>query len=83
MTDRPTLEVFSQAQLAKAVHDALATDLPDGHRSAIIGTVDSEGVQVVIGVQRTLAAGTFRTEFIARHDWTGDTEVGARVLYSW
>jgi len=71
---------FSPAQLQQIVTETLPT-LEDGHTSAIIGTVDSEGAQVVARFKLTNNHWTVTAA--ARHQWTGEDRVGATVLLSW
>lgn len=77
------MTIFSQDQLAKAVA-AIPTDLPEEHTSAIVGTVDSTGAEVLVGFQKDAAGGTWQAQGAFRHDWsTNDNSVGARLIYSW
>lgn len=77
------VSIFSQAALDQLVEQAIPSDLPEGHNSAIVGTVDQEGAQVVIGFNRDAAGGTWEASGAFRHTWAGDNQVGARLIYSW
>lgn len=74
------LTIFSPDQLNALV--AALPQLPDGHKNAIVGTVDLTGAKVVAGFSlgpdnKLKFSGAFE------HDWTGDNKAGAQVLYSW
>ena len=73
--------LFSQDQLATAVAAALPL-VPDGHTNAVIGIVDAKGVQVIV----TMKLGDhdrWQATGYGRHEWTGDNQVGASLVYSW
>lgn len=75
---------FSRPELARQIAAALAdTPLPDGHDSAIIGGVDTTGAQIVLVAKISVKTGALKISGIARHEWSGDNQVGASVLYSW
>ena len=75
------MTMFSPDQLADAVAH-IPTDLPEGHSSAIVGTVDLTGAQVLVGFRKDTAHGTWEAQGAFRHDWTGDSSLGARFIYS-
>lgn len=75
------LLLFDQAALDKQIA-AVAPSIPEGHTSALIGTVDDQGVQAVISIERETAHGRFTAAGVLRHTWTGDNQVGARVIWS-
>lgn len=73
--------VFSPAQL-KAIVDQTMPTVPDGHTNALVGTVDQSGAQFLASFK--LGAGNKWTATgVARHQWTGENQVGASVVYSW
>lgn len=74
------LDIFSPAALDKIVADTLPT-LPEGHTRAIVGGVDQSGAQVV--AKFAFRDNKWQVEAAAKHDWSGDNEVGARVILSW
>jgi hypothetical protein len=78
----PPVSIFSPDQLQQIVNETIPTELPAGHRNAIVAGVDQTGASVVAGF--TLGAGdvwAFQGAF--RHEWTGENEVGARLIASW
>lgn len=72
--------VFSPAQL-KTIVDQTLPLVPAGRTNAVVGTVDKTGAQVLVTFkskdEKWLATG------VARHEWTGENEVGASLIYSW
>lgn len=77
------MTLFSQDQLDKLVADTIPADLPEGHTSAIVGTVDQTGAQVVIGFKKDAVGGTWQAQGAFEHTWAGDNQVGAKLIYSW
>ncbi len=73
--------VFSPAQL-QAIVDAGLVRVPDGHTNALVGTVDATGAQV-IATFKLGPSNNWDVTAAGRHEWTGDNEVGASVIYSW
>jgi len=75
--------ILSQAYLKQVAVETLAqADLPTGHTNAIVGTVDSTGAQVLASFK--LGADNHWTATgVAKHEWSGDNQVGASVVYSW
>lgn len=74
--------LFGPAQLKAIVQQGILDSVPAGKTNAIIGTVDNRGVQILVSVKlgdqdRWLVTGA------ARHDWQGDTQAGAAVVYAW
>lgn len=71
---------FSPSQL-KSIVDKTLTDIPEGHTNAIVGTIDSQGAQIVVAFktqdEHWVATGT------VKHDWSGDNIAAANVIYSW
>lgn len=72
--------LFSQSQLAQIVDETLP-QLPPSHTSAIIAGVDQRGVQVVARFQ--FQHDHWAVTAAARHEWTGENGVAAKVLLSW
>lgn len=72
--------VFSAEALARVVSESLPTDAKPGEK-VVIGTVDQHGAQVVAAFKSDSGAWEFMGA--ARHEWTGDNNVGAKVLYRW
>ncbi len=73
--------IFSTDDL-KSLADKALTTVPDGHSNAIVGTVDQSGAQVVV-IAKLGPSNNWDVTGAARHDWSGDNEVGASVIYSW
>jgi hypothetical protein len=78
------VSIFSQDQLKAVVDDTLkATAIPDGHKNAIVGTVDQDGAKA-IAVFKLGKNDNWLFQGAFTHDWaSGDNKVGASVLYSW
>lgn len=72
----PTL--FSDVALAKLVKDTIPADLTDRH--VVIGTVDQHGAQIVASFE---FKDRWELQAAARHEWKGDTVIGAKVLLHW
>lgn len=71
---------FSQDQLKKSVEKILPAD-PGVGEKVIVGTVDSTGVQVVAAFK--FKDGKWELQGAARHDWSGDNTLGAKVILRW
>jgi hypothetical protein len=71
--------VFSPTQLDSYVKDLGLDNLPDGHKSAVIGAIDQNGVKVGLIYNQ----GIFEAEAAFEHDWNGNNEIGAKILASW
>jgi hypothetical protein len=76
--------IFSPEQLNKIVAETLPTDAKPNEK-IVVGTVDQHGVQVVASFKNTVHSDGLNWELqaAARHDWTGDNSVGAKVLLRW
>ncbi len=77
--------IFSPAQLERLVRDQLPADAQPNEK-VVVGTVDRDGVQVVASFKnRGGDVGGLQWEFqaAARHDWSGDTQVGTKVILRW
>lgn len=75
-----SITIFSPSQLNAMV--ATIPPLPNGHRSAIVGTVDQAGAKVIAA----FSLGTdkqFQLSGAVEHDWNGDNKAGAQFLTSW
>ncbi len=57
------------------------SEIPPGKTFALVGFIDANGVEAA-AVMSTLG-GAIRGEAIFRHKWTGENEVGAKLLASW
>lgn len=82
MATTPAVTIFSPQQLQQIVSQTIPQNLPDGHKNAIVGTVDQDGAQVVAGFKlgqndHWEVTGAFR------HQWSGENEVGASIIASW
>lgn len=71
--------IFSPEELAQIVRDTLPP-APKGHRIVVVGTVDATGAPVVAGFRSTAGAWEFTAAY--HHDWTGEDDVSARVIYT-
>lgn len=78
------MAIFNTRQLERIVADVLRDNPAIGaHDNAIVGAVDSTGVQVVIAFSKDVARGRWTATAAGRHDWSGENSVGATVIYSW
>ena len=74
--------LFSAEQLAKAVA-SVEPLIPKEHtRGALVGTVDDSGAQVVV-MLRPGENGHWSANLVGRHEWSGDNQAGASLVYSW
>lgn len=75
------MNLFSPEQLNKIVAETLPApvDMPAGHRSAVVATVDQHGIDVVVGFQLT-GSGKWRLAGAYQHAWTGGDAVGAKLI---
>lgn len=72
--------IFSQEQLSKIIKETLPADAPVG-TSAVIGSVDQDGAQVVVSMQLKKH---WEIQGAARHDWdTGANSLGGKVAVRW
>jgi hypothetical protein len=71
--------MFSRAVLEKLVAESLPADAKPGEK-VVIGTIDQDGAQVVASFK---LKERWELQAAARHDWTGDTAVTAKVLLRW
>lgn len=74
--------MFSQDELAKIVNETLPTTLPNGRSSAIVGTVDKNGVGFVAKFDKDTTTGNWELQMAVRRDWNGNTNVGTKVIWS-
>lgn len=68
--------MFSQEALTRLVERTV----PAERTNAIIGTVDKDGVALVVKMQK---GDRWTVEAAFRRDWGGDLSAGAKVMYSW
>lgn len=52
----------------------------DGKTHSLIGSVDSQGVQVAVVMK---FADTWQVQGVVKHDWNGDNTVGAKLIGRW
>lgn len=71
-------DIFSPAALDRLVKD-LPSDIAPGEK-VIVGTVDEKGAKVSA---RLAFDGNWQLEAAIRHDWTGDTAAGVKVIKRW
>ena len=71
--------LFAPDQLARVLAETVPAPKP-GQRGQVVGTVDSSGAKVALVM--TPGDGHWQIEAAFTHDWTGDNEVGGRVIYS-
>ncbi len=75
------MTIFSPQQLDSIVQQTLPS-VPEGHTNAVVGTVDQKGAQVV-AVFKLGDDNRWTASAVARHEWSGDNEVGGSIIYSW
>lgn len=68
--------IFSQHEIARLV----AETVPADRTNAVVGTVDAEGMAVVVKVVK---GEHWTVEAAFRRDWGGDMTAGAKVVWSW
>ncbi len=74
--------IFSPAQLDAIVTRTIPENLPAGHRNAIVGTVDTHGVEVA--ALFALGDGDhWQVKAAGDYAWNGDVSVGASIIDSW
>lgn len=78
-------KLFDASALDTAVHTVLeSSDVPAGHMNVIVGTVDSSGAALVIGLKRDVNGISWQLQGLYRHDWTThEDQVAGRVIASW
>lgn len=69
--------MFDQAALSRAVQAIV----PEGHTSAIMGTVDNNGAQVIVGMNLG-KNDEWEIQGQFQHTWTGDNNGQVKVLWS-
>lgn len=77
-----SVRLFDHAELDRYVANALANQVPEGHTSAIVGAVDSNGAQIVIALDKKTSRGEWQARAMFRHEWTNATTIGASLIYS-
>jgi len=68
--------VFAADQLARMT---AMLPPPDEHRLVVVGSVDREGCQAVADFASK--NGQWHLQAAYRHDWTGDDQVAAKVIF--
>lgn len=71
--------LFTPDALQKAIDDASKDMKPDA-KGAVVGTVDASGAKVALIVN---ANNGWQIQAAIAHNWTGDTQAGAKVIKSW
>lgn len=74
--------LFGPSQLKAIVQQGICDAVPAWKTNAIVGTVDKTGAQVLVSCklgdqERWIITGA------VHHDWSGDTQAGAAVVYAW
>ena len=72
---------FFDADALKAIVQKATTDLPNGHKNVVAGTVDSTGANVALVMSS--ADGAWKVQTAFAHDWQGNNTFGASGSYSW
>lgn len=73
------MNMFSQEALSKIVAETMPTDAKPGEK-VVIGTVNQDGVQVVASFK---LKEKWELQAVAQHKWSGENNVGAKVLLRW
>jgi len=71
--------IFAPEHLDKLVAETLPKDAAPGSK-VVVGTVDQQGAQVVAAFKFN---DKWELQTAARHEWSGDNSVGAKVLLKW
>ena len=74
--------IFSPEQLDKLVNETLS-ETGVTSTNAVVGTVDKDGMQLTAAFSWEQSRATWKLEGVVRHNWTGDNEVGAKLLLEW
>lgn len=77
------MSLFTQQQLDQIVSETIPAATDATHHNAIVGTVDATGAQVVASFTRDEGSAEWEIQAVARHDWSGDNEAGAKVILKW
>lgn len=70
---------FSHDQLQRIVDETLPADAKLGEK-VVVGTIDQNGVQVMASFKLKQH---WELQAVARHEWSGNDVVGAKVLLRW
>lgn len=71
--------IFTPEALQKVIASATPF-VPQGHKMAVVCTVDSDGAQAVVNLHSKGDVWTVGAAY--KHDWNGDNAVGADVVWS-
>lgn len=76
------MSVFDEAAIKAHVAAALATDtdIPAGHRGALVSVIDMDKASIAIA---TKVNDHWEVEIVAEHKWTGDNAAGAIIKATW
>lgn len=79
-----TTTIFSPAQLDQIINETIPAATDYTHTNAVVFGVDQAGAQVVAHFVLS-AEGNWEldTDGVARHTWSGDNQVGAKVILKW
>lgn len=69
--------MFSPDELAKLVTYVV----PEGHKDALVGTVDKSGAQVIFGMKLN-ESGSWELQGSFEHTWSGDNNGKIKILWS-
>jgi len=76
--------LLDQATLDRIVSQTIPQATDATHQNAIVGTVDTTGIQVVAHFELHQGSGwELDDEAVAAHNWNGDNEVGDKVILKW
>jgi hypothetical protein len=75
------VSLFSPDRLQQVVRETLPQD-DDPRAHVVVGTIDQDGAQVVASFKRN-STSIWELQVAARHEWTGATSVGGKVLLRW
>ena len=64
----------------QAIIQKLPPDAADGKTHTLVGTVDSNGVQVALAMK---FSDTWTVQGVFQHDWSGDNAAAAKIIGRW
>lgn len=77
-----TTGIFAPKQLQHLIDESLPTDAIPGEK-VVVGTIDKTGAQVLATFKWHSQKATWELKAAARHDWSGDNNVEAKVILRW
>jgi phosphorylcholine metabolism protein LicD len=73
------IDKFSENQLDRLVADILPIDAKPNEK-IVVGLITDEGAQIIASFK---FKNNWEIQAAAKHDWTGNNSVGAKILLRW